>query len=209
MFSRSLLVNCAVAFVLAGSGWAQMQPPGGAPQPPTGPPAGNPPGISNDPGNAPQTDPYAGDKDFVKTIAESSATEAQLGKIAQEKASSDGVKEFGKQMVEAQSQTGQELQQAATALKIDLTSGPPRKAKKDEEKLAKLSGADFDHAYTKMAADEQKQAVKQFEREAKEGKSPALKEYAAKKLAAEQEREKQAEALTTGGTATAKPAGGK
>jgi hypothetical protein len=60
-----------------------------------------------------------------------------------------------------------------------------------------------------MAADEQKQAVKQFEREARNGKSPALKDYAAKNLSAEQEREKHAEALNTGGTAAAKPTDGK
>ena len=46
-------------------------------------------------------DPYSTDKDFVKNAAESSATEVHLGKIAQEKASSDAVKELGKQMVDA------------------------------------------------------------------------------------------------------------
>jgi predicted outer membrane protein len=46
-------------------------------------------------------DPYATDKDFVKSAAESSATEVHLGKIAQDKASSDAVKELGKHMVEA------------------------------------------------------------------------------------------------------------
>jgi putative membrane protein len=208
MFSRSLMVNSVAAFVLAGSGWAQMQPPGNPQQPPNnGPPMGPsrtmPDDTSNNP-QAQQVDPYVGDKDFVRNVAESSATEAQLGKIAQEKASSDAVKEFGKQMMEAHTQTGQELQRAATALKIDLPSEPPRKAKKDEEKLAKLSGADFDHAFAKMAADEQKQAVKQFEKEAKAGKSAALKDYAAKTLPEQQEREKQAEALNNGGTATAK-----
>ena len=144
-------------------------------------------------------DPYVGDKEFVKNVAESHAAAAQLGKICLvEKASSAAVKEFGKQMVEADIQTRQELQQSATALKIDLPAEAPRKTKKDEEKLAKLSGADFDHAYAKMAADDQKQVVKQFEREAKNGKLPTLKDYAAKNLPMEQERQKQAEALTTG-----------
>jgi hypothetical protein len=45
MFSRSLLVNCAAAFLLAGAGWAQMQPPGSQPQPVTGPPMGPPQGT--------------------------------------------------------------------------------------------------------------------------------------------------------------------
>jgi putative membrane protein len=213
MFSRSLLINCAAASLLAGAGWAQMQPPGGQSQPPTNPamgvPQGTMPGATGTIPQAQPADPYVADKDFVKNLAESSATEVHLGKIAQEKASSDAVKELGKQMVEAHTQTGQQLQQAATALKIDLPAEPPRKAKKDEDKLAKVSGADFDRAYTKMAADEQKQAVKEFEREAKNGKSPALKDYASKNLPAEQQREKQAEELTAGGSAVGKPAQGK
>ena len=203
MFSRSHIVTCVAALVPTGSGWAQMQPPQ---QPPVGPPMGAPqnpmPGTV---GAVPQdqmADPYGADKDFVRSAVESSATEVHLGKIAQEKASSDAVKEFGKEMVEANTQTSQQLQQAATALKIQVSDDPPRKAKRDEEKLAKLSGADFDRAFAKMAADEQKQAVKQFEREAKNGKASSLKDYASKNLAAEQERQKKAEELAGTGTAT-------
>jgi putative membrane protein len=160
---------------------------------------GNPGAVPQDQ----QVDTYATDKDFIKSVAESSATEVQLGKLAEDKASSDSVKELGKRMVEAHTQTGQQLKQAADALKIQLPAEPPRKAKKAEGKLAKLSGPDFDRAYAKMAADEQKQAVKQFEREAKDGKVPAVKEFAAKNLPAEQQRQKRAEELASSGTGTA------
>jgi putative membrane protein len=156
------------------------------------------------PGSIPQDqqmDPYIADKDFVRSVAESSATEVQLGKLAQDKASSDTVKELGKRMVEAHTQTTQQLKQAAVALNIQMPETPPRKARKAEEKLAKLSGTDFDRAYARMAADEQKQTVKQFEREAKGGKVPGVKEYASKNLPAEQERQKQAEELANTGTA--------
>ncbi len=148
-------------------------------------------------------DPYIVDKDFVRNVAESSATEVQLGKLAQEKASSDAVKELGKRMAEAHAQTSQQLKQAASALNIQVPAEPPRKAKKAEDKLAKLSGSEFDRAYTKLAADEQKQAVKQFEREAKNGKVPGVKDFAAKNLSAEQERQKQAEELAGANTGTA------
>jgi putative membrane protein len=160
---------------------------------------GNPGAVPQDQ----QMDPYMADKDFVKSVAESSATEVQLGKLAEEKASSDAVKELGKHMVEAHTQTSEQLKQAAAALKIQVPAEPPRKAKKAEDKLAKLSGADFDRAYAKMAADEQKQAVKQFEREAKSGKAPGVRDFAAKSLPAEQERQKQAEELAGAGTGTA------
>jgi putative membrane protein len=153
---------------------------------------GNPGAVPQD-----QIDAYAIDKDFIKNVAESSATEVKLGKLAEDKASSDAVKELGKRMVETHTQTSQQLKQAASELKIQLPAEAPRKAKKAEEKLAKLSGPDFDRAYAKMAADEQKQTVKQFEREAKNGKVPGVKDFAAKNLAAEQERQKQAEELAS------------
>jgi len=161
--------------------------------------AGNPGAVPQDQ----QMDPYGTDKDFVRSAAESSATEVHLGKLAQEKASSDAVKDLGKRMVEAHTQTSEQLKQAAAALKIQLTADPPRKAKKAEEKLAKLSGTDFDRTYAKMAADEEKQAVKQFEREAKNGKVAGVKDFAGKNLPAAQERRQQAEELASASTGTA------
>jgi putative membrane protein len=212
MFSRSHIPGLAAAIVLAGSAWAQTQPPPGGQIPPDGrggTPTGFPMGRDNMPGNPAavpqdqQVDAYITDKDFIRNVAESSATEVQLGKFAQDKASSDAVKELGKRMVEAHTQTGQQLKQAAAALNVQVPAEPPRKAKKAEDKLAKLSGTDFDRAYAKMAADEQKQAVKQFEREARNGKVPGVKEFAAKNLSAEQERQKQAEELAGAGTGAA------
>jgi putative membrane protein len=95
------------------------------------------------------------------------------------------------------------LKQAATALNVQVSTEPPRKVKKAEDKLSKLSGAEFDRAYAKMAADEQKQAVKQFEREAKNGRVPGVRDFASKNLSAEQERQRQAEELANAGTGTA------
>jgi putative membrane protein len=216
MFVRSHILGAAVAFVLAGSVWAQTQPPVGesgqtpptAGSPSMGSPTGAPrSGTAANPGAVPQDqqqmDPYIADKDFIRSVAESSATQVHLGKLAQDKASNDAVKELGKRLVQENTQNTQELKQAATALNVQLPSDPPRKAKKAEEKLAKLSGGDFDRAYAKIAADEQKQTVKQFEREAKNGKSPGLKEFASKNLTAQQECQKQAEELASGSTGAA------
>ncbi|HKE24583.1 MAG TPA: DUF4142 domain-containing protein [Bryobacteraceae bacterium] len=206
MFSRLHILGLSVAIVLAGSAWAQTQPPPGGggsqmpPDTPTGAARGGNPGIVP---QDQQIDPYITDKVFVRSVAESSATEVQLGKLAQEKASSDAVRELGKRMAEAHAQTGEQLKQAGAALNIQVPSETPRKAKKAQDKLAKLSGPDFDRVYIKMAADEEKQAVKQFEREAKDGKVAGVRDFAARNLSAEQERQKQAEELASTGTGTA------
>lgn len=208
MFSRSQILSSAGVLVLASWSWAQTQPPTGSSSqtPPGGSVTGAPPETMGNPGAIPQdqpSDPYGVDKDFVKSAAESSATEVHLGKLAQDKGSTDAVKELGKQMVEAHTQTAQQLKEAAAALKVQSPAEPPRKAKKAEEKLAKLSGPDFDRAYAKLAADEEKQAVKQFEREAKNGKVAGLKDFATKSLPDAQERQKKSEELASAGTGTA------
>ncbi len=54
-----------------------------------------------------------------------------------------------------------------------------------------------------MAADEEKQVVRQFEREATNGQVPGVKDFAVKNLSAEQERQKQAEELANAAKGTA------
>jgi len=138
MLSRSHILSLAVTIVLAASAKAQTPPPGGGSQIPPdgrgGPPSGSSQGtIPANPGAVPQDqmmDPYATDKDFVKSAAESSAIEVHLGKIAQEKASSDAAKELGKRMVEAHTHTSEQLRQAAAALKIQVPAEPRVKRKK-------------------------------------------------------------------------------
>ncbi len=63
----------------------------------------------------------------------------------------------------------------------------PKKAKKAQEKVSKLSGTGFDRAYAKMIVSDHKQDVKAFEREAHKGAVPALKDFAAKTLPTLQE----------------------
>ena len=205
MSTRLHILSWTAALVMAGSAWAQTDaqtqtPPGQSASPPglsTGAPQNTMPSSSAPVPQEAQGDPYMTDKEFVKSAAETSAIEVHLGKLAADKGSSDSVKQLGKRMVETHTQTGEQLNRAATALKLETPSDTPRKAKKAEDKLAKLSGNDFDRAYAKMAADEQKQAAKEFEREAKNGKVPGVKHFAAKKLPGEQERQKHAEELAS------------
>src|SRR5439155_560390 len=92
LLNRSHILNLAAALVLASSAGAQTQTPSGAGQtsPPGGAPTGAPPTSAPGPGagaqDQPSMDPYMADKDFVKSASESTATEAHLGKLAQDKA---------------------------------------------------------------------------------------------------------------------------
>jgi putative membrane protein len=48
--------------------------------------------------------------------------------------------------------------------------------------LLTLKGADFDHAFMKHMVSDHQEAIALFEREAKDGKDPELKDFASKTL---------------------------
>ncbi len=203
---RSHLLTFSVAALLAGSLCAQT--PNGAPMPQGQPgspqtspgryPDATNPGVAT-PGTMPDQqqpmDQRASDKKFVKDAAEGAMTEVELGKLAQEKGSSDAVKDFGKRMVEDHSKANEELKQAAVKASIDVPNTAPKKAQKAKDKLSKLSGTEFDRAYAKMMLKDHKSDVKDFDNEAKNGSAPEVKDFAAKTLPKLQEHLKLAEQL--------------
>jgi putative membrane protein len=93
-----LHVAClSAAMVLIGSAFAQVPPRSPQPAPP-GVPDGNHqpnyPGTVE--GQQQPNDPLASDKAFVKRAVEGSIAEIELGKLAQEKSSTEAVKEVWK-----------------------------------------------------------------------------------------------------------------
>jgi putative membrane protein len=205
------LLHLATGVMFAGSMLAQA-PPGGVPsQTQPGMPQSTQPGMpgrpttpSTFPDNTDartqdqrqmQVDRLAADKAFVKDAAEGSAMEIELGKLAQEKASSDAVKDFGKRMVEDHTKASEELKRAAAKANIPVPAETSRKGKKAQEKLSKLSGPDFDRAYMKMMVSDHKSDVKAFERESRSGAVPEIKNFAASTLPTLEEHYKLAEQI--------------
>lgn len=204
MTVTSSLLTVGVLTLLTGSIWGQAAPSGSSmPQTPRASPQPDTLGSERTPGINPKSsdttsvDPMAADKDFLKEAAQGSAVEVALGRMAQEKGSSDAVKAFGKRMVDDHSKAADELRQVAQMAKLDVPSDMPKKAKKAQDKLSKLSGTDFDRAYAKLMVSDHKEDVKAFEREAHNGAVPPVKDFAAKTLPTLQEHLKMAEELET------------
>lgn len=119
--------------------------------------------------------PESADAEFVRRAAEGGLREVELGKLASEKASSEEVRAFGRQMVDDHSKSNAELMALAS---LPPPSAPP----KPVEDLAALSGAAFDRAYmAKMVTDHQS-TVELFEAEARDGKDDVLRKWAAEQL---------------------------
>jgi putative membrane protein len=124
----------------------------------------------------------AADMAFAQKAAAGGLAEVHMGKMAQQKGSSDQVKQFGARMVEDHSKANDELKQIAGAKGIALPTDLDAKHKAKMDKMQKLSGAQFDRAYMDEMVADHKQDVAEFKKEASSGKDSDLKAFAAKTL---------------------------
>lgn len=118
------------------------------------------------------------DSTFVAKAAVGGMEEVELGQLAQEKASSPAVKQFGERMVKDHSKANQQLASAAQQSGIAIPPDADKKAQKEASKLANKSGKDFDTAYMKMMVKDHTKDVQEFQKEASSGQAPAIKNTA-------------------------------
>ena len=124
----------------------------------------------------------AAEKAFVEKAAVGGLAEVRMGKMAQQKGSSDQVKQFGSRMVEDHSKANDELKQLASAKGIALPTDLDAKHKAKMDKMEKLSGAQFDRAYMDDMVADHRQDVAEFKKEATSGKDSDVKAFAARTL---------------------------
>lgn len=160
-------------------------PPGQGPTTPSTFPGQNPsPGAggANAPigTGAPQNYPSRiDDRQFARDAAIAGLSNVELGKLAAEKASSDDVRQFGKQLLDDQTKTNDRLKQVANKENISIPDALDSKHKSAIDKVAKLSGAEFDKAFLKQQLKEQEAQVRDFSDEAQRGTDPNVKTFAA------------------------------
>ena len=129
----------------------------------------------------------AGDKTFVQKAAVGGIAEVEMGKMAQQKASNDQVKQFGSRMVEDHSRANDELKKIASSKGIALPTELDAKHKAKMDKMQKLSGAQFDRAYMDDMVADHKEDVSEFQKQAKSGSDADIKGFASKTLPTLQE----------------------
>lgn len=132
--------------------------------------------------NAQVSAPSKADSSFVEEASAGGALEVELGRLAEQKASSPAVKQFGQRMVTDHSKANQELTSAAQASDIVVAPKADSKLQAEKTKLASLSATGFDTTYMKMMVKDHEQDIAEFKKEAKSGKSPAVKQVAAQTL---------------------------
>lgn len=122
------------------------------------------------------------DKTFVQKATIGGLAEVELGKLAQQKGSSDQVKQFGSRMVEDHSKANDELKQIVSSQGLSAPTDLDAKHKSTMAKLDKLSGQQFDRAYMSDMVKDHKEDIALFRKESSSGKDSDLKSFAAKTL---------------------------
>jgi putative membrane protein len=133
----------------------------------------------------PATDLNSGERKFVQMAADMDAREVQFSERAKEKAQDAQVREFATLMIQEHGKTNRELLKLAE--RFHQSGGPPykrqdRSVKKAVAELSALQGAQFDQRYMEAMLQDHQESVRLFEREAKSGKDPELKAFAAQTL---------------------------
>ena len=118
----------------------------------------------------PVTADSSGDRMFIEKAASGGMAEVKLGKLALEKGTSPTVKEFAQKMVDDHSKANDELKKVAANKNMELPTEIDSDHKKTYDKLAKLSGADFDKAYMDEMVKDHDKDVAEFQTESKAAK---------------------------------------
>src|ERR1700748_2840925 len=122
------------------------------------------------------------DSSFIKNAAEGGMSEVELGQLAQQKATNPAVKEFGAMMVKDHRAANEKLKALAGRKQVSLPDSPSVMQKASKAKLNVLSGDTFDKSYVKGMIEDHKTHIKEFQKEASEGKDADAKAFAAAPL---------------------------
>jgi putative membrane protein len=118
------------------------------------------------------------DKHFVTMAIEGNNDEISLAKLAQEKGSSNDVKQFAQKMINDHTKMGEEMSQVAQQIGVSPPSGTSMDEKAVATKLRILSGASFDKAYIQEMVKDHREDLDAFNKEAANGSNPAVKDAA-------------------------------
>jgi putative membrane protein len=118
------------------------------------------------------------DRAFIQKALQGGEAEVQLGQLAQQKAQSPDVKQFGEKMVQDHTQLGNQMKPIAQQLGVKEPKGLSKKDQKLIAKLDTLSGPQFDNAYIQAMVKDHKHDLSDFQDEAQTAQNPNLKQAA-------------------------------
>ena len=160
---KKTLMSAAIALLISTSAFAQT--------------AGEKTGVNSTLGISPTT------ADFVKEAAMSDMTEIAASKLGQERGNAEE-KTFAGEMIADHGKTSTELKGLVSSgnVKAEIPDALDSSSQSKVDKLKNAKPADFSSDFDSMQVSAHKDAVSLFERYAKGGENPKLKDWAGKTL---------------------------
>jgi len=134
--------------------------------------------------------------DFSVKAASGGMMEVQLGKIAQDRAMSQRVKDFGAMMVADHTKANDDLMARAKSQNIVLSPIAGADEQKMIDELSKKTGKDFDKAYMDMMLDDHKKDIAEFKKAAEKCTNSAIRDFASQALPVLEKHLDSAQAIT-------------
>lgn len=117
------------------------------------------------------------EQEFVTKAAQGNMAEVKVGKMAQEKATSDAVRQFAQKMVQDHGEANQKLKKIAQAKGVQWPEQPKEEHQELESKLSKEEGQKFDEKYIKEMVKDHEKDVSEYEEATETVKDQELKQY--------------------------------
>jgi len=124
----------------------------------------------------------AADRRFMDKAAQGGIAEVQLGHLAEQKASSQAVKDFGKRMATDHSKVNDQLKNMASSDGVALPTSMDAKDQALYNKLSGLSGPAFDRDYMRAMLKDHKADIADFQKESQMAHSQGVRTFASDTL---------------------------
>ncbi len=105
-------------------------------------------------------------KKFITEAIQGDLAEVQVGELAQQKGTTDAVRNFGKQLVNDHKENQAKAQQVADDLGVKPPSSPSAKQRAVYSKLKSLSGTKFDRTFARDMVKDHEEDIKKFQKQA-------------------------------------------
>ena len=121
------------------------------------------------------------EKEFLSDAIKGDNSEVALGQLAISKAGSDPMKTFGQMLVDDHSKHRNEAMSLATKLGVSPSSEMTPEARREMDRLQKLTGPEFDRAFSRLMIQDHEKDISEFKKEAASGQG-SVQQFAAQSL---------------------------
>lgn len=116
------------------------------------------------------------DQNFLKEAAQGNLAEIQAGQLAQQRGTSQAVKQLGQTLATDHQEMNQKLEQFAQQNNVTLPTSPTSAHQTQMNSLEKLQGRNFDHSFARDEVSDHEKDIAKFQKEAKSTHDPAMRQ---------------------------------